>query len=265
MKAGKNDAATSFDLGRTTVRVDIEPDGVRIGACVLNIERLQDIIQDDRKVFRLDSDPPEPVTLFSETTRWVRSLCPTATAPTVLVSGIPMHRIKNTDPLADTISKIRALGKVHGRVLDTATGLGYTAIEAARTAKEVVTVEIDPGALAIARLNPWSNDLFARSNIRQIEGDVFEVVRGLPSGSFEAAIHDPPTVALGGELYGMDFYGELCRILRREGRLFHYVGDLEGGIGRKMLPGVMRRLSDAGFHRIEKKPEAFGLTAVARP
>lgn len=265
MKAGQLDTATSFDLGRSTLRVEIGPDGVAVGRCLLTQKALQNMIREDRKVFRLDSETPESVSLFSESTRWVRSLCPTASAPTVLVSGIPMHRIKNTDPMADTQAKIKALGKVHGRVLDTATGLGYTAIEAARSAKEVVTVEIDPGALEIARLNPWSHDLFARTNIRQIVGDVFEVVKDLAAGSFEAVIHDPPTVSLGGELYGVEFYGELRRILRRGGRLFHYVGDPEGGVGRKMLPGITRRLTEAGFHRIEKQPAAFGLTAVARP
>lgn len=175
-----------------------------------------------------------------------------------------MHRIKETDPLADTLAKIRAFGKIRGRVLDTATGLGYTAIEASRHASEVVTVEIDPAALEIAELNPWSQELFTQSNIRQIVGDVFEQVGKFDAGSFEGVIHDPPTAALGGELYGIEFYGQLRRILRRGGRLFHYVGDPEGGIGRKMIPGIIRRLSESGFHRIERQNEAFGLTAMVR-
>lgn len=263
--AGKPDAETSFDLGRSTVRVKIEAAGIEFEDIRLERKVIEAIAKEDRKVFRLDYDPPEPVRVFSETTKWVRSLCPTASAPTVLVSGIPMHRIKNTDPKADTLAKIQTLGKIRGRVLDTATGLGYTAIEGARLAKEVVTVEVDPAALEIARLNPWSHDLFSKSNISQIIGNVFEVVKGLPSGSFEGVIHDPPTVSLGGDLYGVDFYGELRRILRRGGRLFHYVGDPDGGIGRKMLPGVMRRLSEAGFTRQKREPAAFGLSAVAGP
>lgn len=264
IEASRGDVESSLDLGRTRVRLNLSASEVEIDGRTASTEDLRRIVAEDRKVFRLDVSPPEPVRVYSEATHWVRSLCPTPTAPTVLVSGIPMHRIKDTDPVADTGEKIKALGRVRGRVLDTATGLGYTAIEAARTAQEVVTVEIDPAALEIARLNPWSHELFTRTNIRSVVGDVLEVVKSLAGGSFEGVIHDPPTVSLGGELYGVEFYGELRRILRRGGRLFHYVGDPEGGIGRKMLPGVIRRLHDAGFDRVERKPAAFGLTAVAR-
>jgi predicted methyltransferase len=253
-----------LDLGRTEAIAQLDSDGARIGEVALSWQRLEQIAEEERKVFRLDTEPPEAVRLFSEATGWVRSLCPTSSAPTVLVSGIPMRRIKDTDPMADTRAKLKALGTPRGRVLDTATGLGYTAIEAARTAESVLTVEIDPGAIEIARLNPWSWELFHAPNIEVRMGDVFEAIRELPGGTYEAVIHDPPTVALGGELYGAEFYSQVRRVLRPGGRLFHYLGDLEGGIGGKMLPGVSRRLADAGFARIEKRPEAFGLTAFAK-
>jgi predicted methyltransferase len=174
-----------------------------------------------------------------------------------------MHRIKNTDPMADTQAKIRALGAPRGSVLDTATGLGYTAIEAARTAQRVLTVELDPGAIEIARLNPWSEGLFQSSRIEQRMGDVAAVVRELPAASFEAVLHDPPTMALGGDLYGADFYRELKRVLKRGGRLFHYVGDPDSGLGAKTYPGVMRRLSECGFRNVRRQPDAFGVTAQA--
>jgi len=57
-----------------------------------------------------------------------------------------MHRIKHTDPWADSQMKIAALTPVSGRVLDTATGLGYTAILAARTAEEVACISFRPSA-----------------------------------------------------------------------------------------------------------------------
>ena len=82
------------------------------------------------------------------------SLMPTEGAPTLLVWGIPMHRIKGTNPQRDTLTKIQAIAPVAGRVLDTCTGLGYTAIEAARTAEQVVTIELDPTVLEVARLQP---------------------------------------------------------------------------------------------------------------
>ncbi len=94
--------------------------------------------------------------VFSEATNRVCSLLPTTGAPSMLIAGFTMHRIVNIDPLQDTLRKIAAIAPVVGHVLDTATGLGYTAIEAARTADEVITIELDPGAQEIARQNPWS-------------------------------------------------------------------------------------------------------------
>jgi len=75
---------------------------------------------------------------------------PTDGAPTMLLSGIPMHRFKDTDPHADTLCKIEALFPVTGQALDTATGLGYTAIQLAHRAR-VITIEFDPPVLEIAR------------------------------------------------------------------------------------------------------------------
>lgn len=266
-RKASDSAVTSLDLGISTVSAHLDREGVSIpldGGLQLSWKALEAIAKEERKVFRLDTAEPEPVRVFSEATGWVRSLCPTSTAPTVLVSGIPMHRIKDTDPMADTRAKLRALGSPRGNVLDTATGLGYTAIEASKTARHVLTVELDPGALEIARLNPWSADLFDNPKIEQRIGDVAEVVRDLPAASFEAILHDPPTMALGGDLYGSEFYRELRRVLKRGGRLFHYIGDPDSGLGAKTYPGVMRRLSENGFENVRRQPEAFGVTAQAR-
>ena len=70
----------------------------------------------------------------------------------MLIAGFVMHRIKDIDPMQDTLRKIATISPIVGRVLDTATGLGYTAIEAAKSADEVVTIELDPGVQEIARL-----------------------------------------------------------------------------------------------------------------
>src|ERR1043166_360472 len=85
----------------------------------------------------------DKIQFFSSELNRLYSLMPTERAPTMLVSGIPMHRIKGIDPHEDTLRKIRSVAPVSGRVLDTTTGLGYTALEAARTAAEVITIELD--------------------------------------------------------------------------------------------------------------------------
>src|SRR5579862_6223105 len=155
---------SSGDLNLTKMPVDLTESGVQFPEGHVSWEVLTKIAKEDRKVFRIEGSEAKAIQVFSETTGWVRSLCPTASSPTVLVSGIPMHRIKDTNPVQDTRTKMSALGIQKGRVLDTATGLGYTAIAAARAAKEVVTIELDPAAIDLARMNPWSHELFSRTN-----------------------------------------------------------------------------------------------------
>src|SRR5262249_7640496 len=142
-------------LGLTTVTAALDGDGVVFptGECLpwAEIERIQ---RAANVCFQVEDGAAISIRRFSEVTGWTRALMPGSApnggAPTTLVAGLPMHRIKDTDPWADSQAKIATLAPVSGRVLDTATGLGYTAILAARTAGEVVTIELDPAALEIA-------------------------------------------------------------------------------------------------------------------
>ncbi len=262
-RKGKTSALSSDDLGRTKTEVELSDEVVRFPSGIVSWSLLEEIAKEERKVFRIEGGELHAIHVFSETTGWVRVLCPSPTAPTVLVSGIPMHRIKDTDPMADTRAKLSALGTPRGRLLDTATGLGYTAIAAAKSAQEVVTIELDPAALEIARQNPWSTELFSSPKIRQIVGDAFEEVAKLPSGYFSDVIHDPPTMALGGELYSEAFYEQLHRVMTRGGRLFHYIGDPNSGVGKRAYPGVMKRLGEAGFKKIARAEAAYGVVGVS--
>ncbi len=126
----------------------------------------------------------------------------------MLISGIPMHRIKDTNPERDTREKIKA-ARPTGRVLDTATGLGYTAISAAKTAEHVITIELDPAAQEICCLNPWSQGLFDNPKIEQRIGDSFDVIETIEDASLSCIIHDPPTFSLAGHLYSGAFYAEM--------------------------------------------------------
>jgi predicted methyltransferase len=159
------------------------------------------------------------------------------------------------------VEKIKAAAPVSGEVLDTATGLGYTAIEAARTAARVVTVELDPAAQEIARRNPWSRELFDNPRITRRIGDSFQEIATFPPDAFTVILHDPPTMSLGGDLYSGEFYRRAYRVLRRGGRMFHYIGDPNSRTGASTTKGVVRRLQEAGFSRVVPKPEAFGVTA----
>jgi uncharacterized protein len=232
------------------------PNGKRLGW-----HSIEKISKTEVNCYVMEDDTIRPIQVFSEYTNRVCSLMPTKGAPSMLIAGFVMHRIKDIDPMQDTLRKIAAISPIVGRVLDTATGLGYTAIESAKTADEVVTIELDPGAQAIARLNPWSQALFNTPKIRQIMGDAYEVVQTFEDGSFSRIIHDPPTFSLAGELYSGAFYQQLFRVLKRGGRLFHYIGDPNSKASGGVTKGALKRLQEAGFARVVRKPEAYGVVA----
>ena len=260
--AGESTATTSPDLGRTETQAILDAEGVHYpDSELLRWEDAARIAKNTSVCFTLSGDEIGEIRVFSQTTNWVRSLYPTQSAPTMLVSGVPMHRIKDTDPWRDTLAKTKTIAPLTRRVLDTATGLGYTAIVASATASEVVTIELDPAGLEIARQNPWSRELFARANIQQMIGDAGDILPTLADASFARILHDPPQLSLAGHLYSLEFYRELRRVLARGGRLFHYIGDPNSPFGSRTTSGVMRRLHDAGFRRVVRRPEAFGVVA----
>ena len=261
-KVGQEAVVVSLDLGLTTAEVAIGPTGIRLlDGQSLAWEDVEAISETPRGCFVIKDNKPHKIQVFSEATNRLYSLMPTAGAPTMLLSGIPMHRIKGIDPHRDTLQKVRTIAPVVGHVLDTATGLGYTAIEAAKTADHIVTIELDPAALEVAQLNPWSQALFDNPRITQLIADSFEEVQGFEDETFARIIHDPPTFSLAGDLYSGEFYRQLFRVLRPRGRMFHYIGDLNSKSGRTVVKGAARRLREAGFSRIVRRPRAFGLVA----
>lgn len=261
-QAGERTAATSLDLGLSTSTVSLQPDRIILpGGQWLSWADVEAIGQSESACFVVEDNQAFKIQRFSTYLNRAYSLLPTEQAPTLLVSGIPMHRIKGTNPHRDTLAKVRTIAPLAGRVLDTCTGLGYTAIEAAKTADEIVTVELDPTVLEVARLNPWSRMLFENTKIRQIVGDSFKEIKSFADESFSRILHDPPMFSLAGELYSGEYYRHLHRVLQRKGRLFHYVGDLDSRSGRNVVRGVVRRLQEAGFRRIVRKPGAFGVVA----
>jgi predicted methyltransferase len=261
-KIGMDTISVTPDLGLTKCEIKLGEEGIRFPDDQwLGWDEVMRIQGSDVGCFILEEGMLRKIQTFSEHTNRPVSLMPTDRAPTLLVAGFPMHRIKGTDPYRDTLTKIEAISPVIGRVLDTATGLGYPAIEAAKTAEAVITIEIDPAVLEVARLNPWSKNLFGNPKIEQIIGDSFEIIQGFKNESFSRIIHDPPTLSLAGELYSQAFYHQLYRVLERGGRLFHYIGDLESRTGKRVVRRAVERLGEAGFKRIRRRSKAFGVIA----
>lgn len=261
-KQGLSEVKISLDLNLSESEIKLEAEGVLFPAGErLDWKSIEEISGNETACYAVHDRAAKTIKGFSEFSGRVYGLMPTPSAPTMLISGIPMHRIKDTDPYQDTLQKIKAVAPVKGDVLDTTTGLGYTAIEAAKTARRVVTIEIDPTAQEIARLNPWSQALFESPNIEQIIGDAFEEIEKFDSESFSAIIHDPPMFSLAGDLYSLAFYQQAFRVLKHNGRMFHYIGDPESKSGARVTAGAIRRLQQAGFKRIIRAPRAFGIVA----
>ncbi len=261
-REGQVSVEVSPDLGISNVTVAVSDFGVVFADGErVNWRQVEKIKQADVNCFAVEGEDIRAIKVFSEATNRMCSLLPTKRTPSMLIAGFTMHRIVDIDPMEDTLKKIGTITPIVGRVLDTATGLGYTAIEAAKSAEQVITIELDPGAQEMARQNPWSRKLFNNDKIQQMMGDAYEIVPTFDEESFSRIIHDPPVFNQAGELYSGVFYRELYRVLKRGGRLFHYIGDLNSKSSGTVARGALRRLPEAGFKRVERRPEAFGVVA----
>ena len=264
---GQIEAEISVDLGLTSDAVKLQrdsalfPDGQK-----LSVEQLVAIAEDPDVVYSINNNQIEKLMWFDDQTNKFYKLRGTETWPALEISGVLMHRIKATNPKSDAEQKVAAISPISGRVLDTCFGLGYTAAVAARSAREVTTIECDPNVVALASRNPYSRQCFEDPRIHLIEGDVTQIIARFENGCFDRIIHDPPTLALGGDLYGDEFYIELFRVLGARGVMFHYTGT-PGSRNRDVdLPSrVCQRLSAIGFTKVSKRPHVLGVIAQKPP
>ena len=201
------------------------------------------------------------IKFYSEKTGKFYRLVKTRTWPYLEISGIRMHRADIVDPKTDANLKIRALGRIYGVVLDCCTGLGYTAILAAKvkSVKQVITIEKDENVIFIARKNPYSKPLFENKKIKLIIGDAFQEIKKFNDKKFNFIIHDPPRISIAPELYSLEFYKQLFRVLKDNGKILYYVGRPGLRQGKRYLKGIVKRLKFAGFSRIKKVNYALSL------
>lgn len=260
--SGQQTAVTSLDLGLSRQEVWLDAVGFGTGEQpLLSWQQLQAVADSENGCFRVQNGALEEIRGYSESSRRTYRLFPTAEAPGLMISGFTMHRFKDISPRRAALEMVKAAAPIRGRVLDTATGLGYTAIAAAKSAAAVVTIELDPGSLEMARANPWSQALFHHPAISLIPGDSSEEIAAFPDGHFSVIIHDPPSISLAGDLYAEAFYRQAWRVLAGNGRMFHYLGDPGSALGGRVTKGVGQRLRAAGFQRIVPKPFAHGVLA----
>jgi predicted methyltransferase len=230
-----------LDLGRSSTAVEIEAEHWNwSGGRFPYPARCK-----ERTIYHWSGQEFAPVARYSSS---LIKLVPTDWGPpTFEIDGIKMLPTARISPYADAERKVRLIQPRGKIVLDTCGGLGYFAAcclqaEAAR----VLSYEKNLDVLWLRTLNPWSPP--AGDALTLTHADVTESIVALPDASVDAVLHDPPRFGIAGELYSQAFYAQLARVLKRNGRLFHYTGTPNKiSSGRDLPQEVTRRLRAAGF------------------
>ncbi|MGQ0800208.1 MAG: class I SAM-dependent methyltransferase [Pseudomarimonas sp.] len=241
----------SFDLGRSTTQAILDAEGWRLHGQ----HYPWPVGLKERTLYFWDG------TAFAPLQRYAGSLIklvPTPWGPpTFEIDGIKMLPTAQVCPYADAQTKVVLVQPRGKQVLDTCGGLGYFAAWClAQGAARVQSFEKNPDVFWLRQHNPWSPDADdgepegpeASGRLQLTLGDVAQAITTLPDQSFDAALHDPPRFGIAGELYSQVFYDQLARVLRPQGRLFHYTGTPNKKTSGRDVPGeVATRLGKAGF------------------
>lgn len=253
--AGEAPVTCSLDLGRSMTQVVPQAAGFLWQDKTYPYpERCR-----DRTVYWFTAGAFEPVARYSGA---LIKLVPTEWGPpTFEIDGIKMLPTAKVSPWDDARHKVSLVAPRGKVVLDTCGGLGYFAAWCiAEGASRILSFEKNPDVIWLRGLNPWSP--VAGGTLELTQGDVIPHLQAMTAGSIDAVLHDPPRFGIAGELYSLDFYGSLARVLRRGGRLFHYTGTPNRiTSGRDVPREVVTRLRRAGF---EARAEGDGVIATRR-
>lgn len=240
-RAGESTTVCSLDLDRSTTDVGLNDEAwTWQGQHYPYLQSCK-----DRTIYHWVDGAFEPAARF---TNALIKLVPTPWGPpTFEINGIKMLPSAQVSPYDDARHKVRLIQPRGKRILDTCGGLGYFAawcIEG--KASQVISYEKNPDVIWLRGLNPWSppnDDVLSLSN-----GDIIEQIPMLPNESVDAILHDPPRFGIAGELYSQVFYDQLARVLKREGRLFHYTGTPNKLTSGRDVPNeVAKRLQRSKF------------------
>lgn len=240
-RAGKEAIECSLDLDRSLTTVEIgaadwswqDQHFPYLQACK------------DRTIYHWVGSSFEPLARFTHS---LIKLVPTEWGPpTFEIDGIKMLPTAQVSPYVDAQRKV-ALVQPRGKaILDTCGGLGYFAAWCLQgQAARVLSYEKNLDVIWLRSLNPWSPTVGGALTLTQ--GDIAEQIVALQNESVDAALHDPPRFGIAGELYSQVFYDHLARVLKRNGKLFHYTGTPNKlSSGRDVPNEVAKRLRQAGF------------------
>jgi predicted methyltransferase len=250
--AGASSVECSLDLERSRTAVHIDAEGWTLGAQRFPyLERCK-----DRTIYHWTGDEFAPVSRF--TTSLIKLVPTDVGPPTFEIDGIKMLPTAHVSPYEDAERKVALIKPRSKRILDTCGGLGYFAAWCVQGgAAHVESYEKNADVLWLRTLNPWSPAVAPPLTL--VHGDIVSVIATLPSGSFDAALHDPPRFGIAGELYSQAFYAELARVLKRGAALFHYTGSPNKLTTRRDVANeVTERLRIAGFATEPSGDSVFG-------
>jgi predicted methyltransferase len=245
LRAGASSLECSLDLGRSLATVEVDAAGWSWkGSRYPFLEACK-----ERTIYYWTGDAFEPVARYAGS---LIKLVPTEWGPpTFEIDGIKMLPTAKVSPWEDAGRKVGLIQPRGKAILDTCGGLGYFAAWCLEGgAREVLSYEKNADVLWLRSLNPWSPvvDNAAGGALKLTHGDIEKRIVALPAASFDAILHDPPRFGIAGELYSQAFYGQLARVLKRKGRLFHYTGAPNKlTSGRDVPREVLKRLRQAGF------------------
>lgn len=259
-KVAERKITLSLDLGITQSVVEVKNNILYISKQELPLSALKKI--KEGACYIIVKNELRQISFFSDETQMYYKLIPTTDWPTIALSSTPMHRHTKISPKEDTLTKIKEISPIKGKVLDTCCGLGYTAILSAKHAQSVDTFERDENVLRIAEFNPYSQELFENKKITlHREKNIAEEIKKFTYDYFDRIIHDPPTFKYSPELYTVDFYHQLYCVLKTGGILYHYAPNPHKTKGVLLYPKIIKKLEEAGFKNVEYHESSSGIRA----
>jgi len=240
----EKDIEVSLDLGKTKTVVDLDKKGFLFNKKIISIPKIR---EEENSCYVLIKDNLEKVQFFAQDTNSLYKLVPTSYRPILQISGTSMHKKEFLERIEQD--------KLTGKVLDSGTGLGYSSIIAIQTAEEVITVEIDKNVTEVAKYNPYSEELFKNKKITRINGNIVQKITKFGDEEFNVIIFDAGTPRSSDDFFSLKNYQQAYRVLKRKGKLYHYLPKHQITKGRDFGGEAITRMQKAGFKVVDRKVE----------
>ncbi len=203
-----------------------------------NLELFKDILFDklkDNFLYYFDVETREifPLAIFDK--HFYKMELSKSGVPYLVIDGFRMH-LQNFSPLDYARKLVKKLSP-KGKVLDCFGGFGYVSIELSKVVNKVYYIEKNEAVLSLARLNPYSQDLFVSDNIEIINKDIIDFLDSSKDEKFDFIVSDAPSFRYkeARHFYSRKFLLKLLNPLKEGGRLYFYTGRIAKDIIKKYL------------------------------